>query len=142
MLATAKVILSRVEMKVISLQSNKLAALHHELAVELLRWFADFAMEKHWHSSVALYQQLQGLIQIWYTAGARGWLNLGDVAAMEELARQIQSYVDAVGGKVQTPGMDGVGCGKANKGRGRCRGKGKKALGGGVPPPENDVSLF
>ena len=47
----------------------ELAALHFELAVDPLRWFADFAMEKHWHSSDAVYLQLQGLIQISYTAG-------------------------------------------------------------------------
>ena len=73
----------------------KLAALHHELAVDPLRWFADFAMEKHWHSSDAAYQQLQGLIKIWYTAGTFDQLNLGGVAAVEELARQVQSCVDA-----------------------------------------------
>ena len=73
----------------------ELAALHHELAVDPLRWFADFAMEKHWRASNAGYQQLQGLIQIWYIPGTCDQLNLGDGAAMEELARQIQSYVDA-----------------------------------------------
>ena len=72
-----------------------LAALHHLLAVDALRWFADFAMEKHWHSSDAVYQQLQGLIQIWYTAGTYDQSNLGSVAAVEELARQIESSVDA-----------------------------------------------
>ena len=54
-------------MRVASLRS--LAALHHELAVDpLLRWFLDFAMEKHWHSLDAENQQLQGLILIWYIA--------------------------------------------------------------------------
>ena len=72
-----------------------LAALHHELAVDPLRLFADFAMEKHWHSSDAVNQQIQGLIRIWYTAGTYEQLNSGGLAAMEELARQIQSYVDA-----------------------------------------------
>ena len=42
-----------------------------------------------------MYQQLQGLIQIWYTSGTYDQLNLGDMAAVEEPARQIQSYVDA-----------------------------------------------
>ena len=32
----------------------ELAALHHELAVDPLRWFAVFAMEKHWSSSDAV----------------------------------------------------------------------------------------
>ena len=64
-LAIARIILSRVE-----------SALHHEPAVDSLRWFADFAMEKRWHSWDAVYQQLQGLIQIWYTAGTYDRLNL------------------------------------------------------------------
>ena len=51
--------------------------MHHKLAVDPLRWFADFAMEKHWHSSDAVHQQLQGLIQIWYNAGTYDQLNLG-----------------------------------------------------------------
>ena len=34
----------------------KWAALLHELAEDLLRWFSDFAVEKHWHSSDAVYQ--------------------------------------------------------------------------------------
>ena len=42
-----------------------------------------------------MYQQLQGLIQMWYIAGTYDQLNLGGVAAMEELARQIKSFVDA-----------------------------------------------
>ena len=46
-----------------------LAALDRELAVDPPRWFADFSMEKHWHSSDAACQELQGLIQMWYTAG-------------------------------------------------------------------------
>ena len=32
----------------------ELAALHQERAVDPLRWFADFAMQKHWHSSDAV----------------------------------------------------------------------------------------
>ena len=72
-----------------------LAVLHHELAVDPLRRFADFAMKKKWYPSDAVYQQLQGLIQMWCTAGTYDQLNLGGVAAMEELARQIQSCVDA-----------------------------------------------
>ena len=48
----------------------ELAALHRKLAVDPLRWFADFAMEKHWHSSDATTnQQLQGpdsdLVRCW-----------------------------------------------------------------------------
>ena len=73
----------------------ELAALHHEVAVDPLHWFADFATEKHRHSSDAENQQLQGLIQIWYTAGTYDKLNGGGKAAMEDLARQIQSYFDA-----------------------------------------------
>ena len=34
----------------------ELAALHHELAVDPVRWFADFAMKEHWHSSDAVNQ--------------------------------------------------------------------------------------
>ena len=41
------------------------------------------------------YQQLQGLIQIWNTTGTYDQLNLGGVAAMEELARQIQGNIDS-----------------------------------------------
>ena len=37
----------------------ELAAVHHELAVDQLRWFAGFSAEKHWHSSDAEHQQLQ-----------------------------------------------------------------------------------
>ena len=45
----------------------ELAAVHHELSVDPLRWFADFATEKHCQfSSDAVYQQLQGPIQIWH----------------------------------------------------------------------------
>ena len=75
----------------------ELAALHHKLAVDPLRWLADTAMEKHWHSFLRcrIPEQLQGLIQIWNTAGTYGQLNLGGVAAMEEPARQIQCYFDA-----------------------------------------------
>ena len=60
MLATTRIILSRVEMRVTSITAVKLIALHHELAVDPLRWFVDFAMGKHGHSSDAVFQQLQG----------------------------------------------------------------------------------
>ena len=80
--ATTNIILSRVESES-DITEVKLAALHHELVVEPPRRFADFAMEKRWHSSDAVHQQLQGLIQIWYTAGTYDPLNLGGVAAME-----------------------------------------------------------
>ena len=60
----------------------ELAALHRELAVDPLRWFSAFATDEHWYYSDAVYQQLQGGIQIWCTG-------------IQELARQIQSYVDA-----------------------------------------------
>ena len=73
----------------------ELAALPHELAVDPLRWFGDFVVEKHWHSSDVACQQLQGLIQIWFSAGTYDQLNLGGVAAMEELARQIPIYVES-----------------------------------------------
>ena len=55
----------------------ELAALHHDLAVDPLREFAGFAMEQHWHTSDAVYQQVQGLIQIWCTAGTYDQMNLG-----------------------------------------------------------------
>ena len=71
----------------------EVAALHHELVVRPLLWFADFAMEKHWQSSDAVYQQLQGLTQTWHTADTYDHLNLGTVAVFQELASQIQSYV-------------------------------------------------
>ena len=64
----------------------ELAALHHELAVDPLRWFADFAMEKPLHSSDTVYQHFQELLRIWYTSGAYDPVNFGGVAAMEELA--------------------------------------------------------
>ena len=63
----------------------ELAALHHELAVDPLRWFADFAGERHWHSSDAVYQHFQDLIRIWYTDGT--YDQLIGVATMEELDR-------------------------------------------------------
>ena len=63
--------------------------------MDLLRWFADVGMAKRWHSSDAVCQQLQELIQIWYAAGTYDQLYLGGVAAMEEPARQIQGCVDA-----------------------------------------------
>ena len=48
----------------------ELAALHHELAVGPLRWFAHFAMERHWRSSEAVYRQMQrgdpNLVHRWY----------------------------------------------------------------------------
>ena len=94
-LATTRIIPSSVEMRESDIAAVELAALRHELAVDPLRWFADFAMEKHWHSSDSAYQQLQGLIKIWYTAGTFDQFNLGGVAAVEELARQVQSCVDA-----------------------------------------------
>ena len=71
----------------------EVAALHHELAVDTLRWFSYFA------ASDAINQ---GLIQIWYTAGTGNQLNLGGVAAMEELARQIRSHVYAKPTATQT----------------------------------------
>ena len=64
-----------------NITAAELVALHHELAVGPLRWFTDFATEKHWLSSDAAYQQLQGLIQIWYTTGTHDQLNFGGVAA-------------------------------------------------------------
>ena len=42
----------------------ELGALHHELAVDPLRWFADLAMEKLWHSSVA--KAGPHLVHRWY----------------------------------------------------------------------------
>ena len=74
------------EMRVTSLRSNWLPC------TTSLQWthcvgLQDFAMAKHWHSSDAVFQQLQGLLQIWYTAGTYDQLNLVGVAAMEELAK-------------------------------------------------------
>ena len=45
----------------------ELAALHHDLAVVPLRWFAAFTMKEHWHSSDAVFHYLLWLIQIWYS---------------------------------------------------------------------------
>ena len=72
--------------------------MHPKLAVDPLLWFANFAMEKYWRSSAAVHQQLQGLIQIWYINGTHNQLNLGGMAAMKELARQIQDFSDSHGG--------------------------------------------
>ena len=47
----------------------ELAALRHELAVDPVRSFADFAMEEHWHSSDAFFQPSQRLIRICSTDG-------------------------------------------------------------------------
>ena len=44
------------------------------------------------------------------------------------------------GDKVQAPGVDGVGRVNADKGRCRGRGKGKKAGGGGVVPPQVKIT--
>ena len=65
----------------------ELAALHHELAVG----HCVALLTSRW-KTLAL---VAGLIQIWSTAGAYDQLKLGGVAVMEELARQIQSHVDA-----------------------------------------------
>ena len=91
-LATMRIILMRCDVRVTSLRSNWLA-LHHELAVDPLRWFADFARKEHWHSSDAFYQHFQALSRIWYTSGTYDQLNLGGVAATEEPARQIWTCV-------------------------------------------------
>ena len=72
---------------------KRVTALHQELTVDPLRWISESAAEKHWHSLDAVYQQMQLLIQIWSTAGA--YDQFWRVAAMEELARQMQSSVDA-----------------------------------------------
>ena len=32
-------------------------------------WCSDLAVEQHWHLTDAVHQQVQGLLQIWYTAG-------------------------------------------------------------------------
>ena len=85
--ATARIILSRV---VLSGQPCTMSSRWTPLP-----WFSDSAAEKHWHSSDAVCQQQQGLIQIWYTAGTYDQLNWESVAAMEEVARQIQIHADA-----------------------------------------------
>ena len=54
--------LFRLQMRITAVE---LASLRHELAVDPLRWLVDFVMEKHGHSSDAVYQQLHGLIHIW-----------------------------------------------------------------------------
>ena len=41
----------------------ELGARHHQLVVDPLQWLDDIALEKHWHSSDAICQQLQELIQ-------------------------------------------------------------------------------
>ena len=74
----------------------ELAVVHHEFSVDPLRWFADFAMEEHWHSADAVHHQLLGLI--WYICGTGDQLNLGGLAATQELARQIQEYIDSYSG--------------------------------------------
>ena len=74
-----------------------LDALHFVLSVDSLLWCADFAVGKHWHSSDAVDQQVQGMIQICYTVCTCDQLNLGGVAAVEELARQIRIYVVVCG---------------------------------------------
>ena len=53
----------------------ELPALHHELDVDPLSWFAAFTKEEYWQPSDAVN-------------------NLGGVAAMVDIARQIQIYVD------------------------------------------------
>ena len=48
----------------------ELAALHDELAVDPLCWFADFSVEKHWHSSDAVLPAVAGadpnLVHSWH----------------------------------------------------------------------------
>ena len=51
---TAKILPSGVGMDS-GITAFELAALHHELAMDPLRWFAGFLAETHWHS----HQQLQ-----------------------------------------------------------------------------------
>ena len=60
----------------------ELAALHYELAVEPLRWFADFAMDKLWLSWGAVCLHFQELIRTWYTDGTYDQLNLGGVSML------------------------------------------------------------
>ena len=64
---------------------SKLAVLHHELAVDRVRWFDDVTVENYWRS----------LDAVWYTAGPYDQFNLGVEVDIEELARQTQSYVEA-----------------------------------------------
>ena len=78
-----------------SLRSSLAATHFPELAVDPLTWFATFEMEKYWRSSDEDHTELQGLIQFWSSDGTYDQLNLGGVAALNELARQIQSFVDA-----------------------------------------------
>ena len=68
----------------------EVAVVHHELEVDSLLWFVDFAGENHCGSADAVHQQLQGLIQIWYENGSDDQLNLAGLAATKALARQIQ----------------------------------------------------
>ena len=81
-LATTRNILKRVEMSVTPQWSS-------------LQPCTMSSTEKRWPSSDAVCQQLQRLIQIGYTAGTYEQSKLAIVAAMEELARQIQRCVDA-----------------------------------------------
>ena len=50
---------------------------NRSLAIDRLRWFDDFAVDKYWRSPDAVRQQLQGLTQTWYTAGPYDQLNMG-----------------------------------------------------------------
>ena len=73
----------------------ELTALVRELAVDPLRWFDDFVMEKTLAffgcRIPAVARADANLVHRWLD----DQLNLGGVAALEELARQIQSYVHA-----------------------------------------------
>ena len=55
----------------------ELAALHHEPAVDPLRWFSGFVAGKQWHSSDAVFQRLRELIHISCTAGTMRPTELG-----------------------------------------------------------------
>ena len=63
-----------------------------------LLWFVHFAMENYRRSWDAAHQQLRGLIQVWSSDGIYDQFDSGGVAAIKELARQIQSHVDAYSG--------------------------------------------
>ena len=60
------------------------AALHHELAIDRVRWFDDFTMVKYWRSPDA----------VWYTAGWYDQLHFGSEVDMKELARQTQNNAE------------------------------------------------
>ena len=99
-LATTRIVLIRSD--VVDVTAVELAALHYELAVDPLRWFADFAMAFIGCRLPALSGADPNLVH----QQTYDQLNFGGVATVEELARQILICVDASSDPGNVSGSD------------------------------------